>query len=239
MIRNTEDANKYYQLVNTFIDNYVESHKIHPSKLNRYLKNNSKLEKFLKRNGLSDIKNINVVINDVLEDREGMEKDGVLTFESFKFFESDVFKVLNLSQCLWKGIDKSTITHEKMLSNQFDVSLSGISVLDSNKHKFEISDINSDFEVIIFTEEEVSIICENIKDYSFNQVFNKKVDLDGVGDINLDINISDFIDEEKFKKSISQKINNQKTKEIIGWLTGCDETIINLGFIGINPEKVH
>jgi hypothetical protein len=33
MIRNSEDANKYYQLVNQYIDEYTDTHKIRPVNL--------------------------------------------------------------------------------------------------------------------------------------------------------------------------------------------------------------
>ena len=236
MIKSSEDANKYYQLVNQFIDEYVENHKIQPSRLSRYLKNNDKLKRFLERKGLNDIKNINRVIDDILEDREGMEKDGVMTFESFQVFESDFFKILNVRECLWKGIEKANIQHEKMLSNQFGISLSNINISDSDKHEFDVDDINDEFECLVFTESEVSIIAENIKQYAFDQVFNKSIKLEGVG-IGIDINIKDFIDKEKFENHISEKIDTEKVKQIIGWLTDCEEIITEEGFIGINPSN--
>jgi hypothetical protein len=238
MIKNTEDANRYYQLVNQFIDEYVETHKIQPSRLSRYLKNNSKLKRFLERNGLSDVKNIDRVVKDVLDDREYMEKDGVLTFESFNLFESDEFKILNIRECLWKGIEKANITHEKILANHFGVSLSSINISDSNKHLFSVEDINDTLEVFIFTEDEINIICENIKEYSFNQIFNKTLKLEGVG-IDLNVNIKDFIDKNKFESHISEKIDNKKVKQIIGWLTSCEEVVAgDFGFIGIEPSNL-
>ena len=84
------DLLKKYKLINKKIaveHNGVIIPKISYKK--RYLKNNDKLKRFLERKGLNDIKNINRVIDDILEDREGMEKDGVMTFENFQIFESD------------------------------------------------------------------------------------------------------------------------------------------------------
>ena len=49
MITNSEEANKYYQLVNQFIDEYTDTHKIKPSRLGNYLKNNQKLVRFMER----------------------------------------------------------------------------------------------------------------------------------------------------------------------------------------------
>ena len=92
-ITSREDANKYYQVVNKLVDEYMDKWKIRPTNLKRYLKIGSdKFEKFIERNGLKDINGIKQVINDVINDRVHMEKDGVLTFERYKFFEIDEYK---------------------------------------------------------------------------------------------------------------------------------------------------
>ena len=49
-ISNREDANKYYQLINGLVDEYVENHKIRPTKLRSYFKpNGERFQKFLKK----------------------------------------------------------------------------------------------------------------------------------------------------------------------------------------------
>jgi hypothetical protein len=88
MIQNTEDANKYYQLVNQYIDEYVDKWKIKPTNLKNYLLGNkSRLVNFLERKGLKDIGNIDRVVLDIVEDRVAIQNDGVMTFENFKFFK--------------------------------------------------------------------------------------------------------------------------------------------------------
>ena len=190
MIQNTEDANKYYQLVNQYIDEYVGKWKIKPNNLKNYLLGNkSKLVNFLERKGLKDISNINRVVLDIVEDRVAMHNDGVMTFENFKFFESDEFKIIDMKQCLYKGIDKTNIKHEKILADYYDVSLSQIDVVSPDKHIFKIDDLN----IVIYDEDELNIIKENIKDYVLNQTFNKSVKLDlGNSDLDLNVNIKDF-----------------------------------------------
>jgi len=54
-IDNTHDANKYYKLVNDFIDKYIVDWKIKPSRLASYLKNSEKFEKFLDKNNLKEV----------------------------------------------------------------------------------------------------------------------------------------------------------------------------------------
>ena len=248
MIRNSEDANKYYQLINQYIDEYTDTHKIKPSKLGNYLKNNQKLFRFIERKGLKEVKNINQVINDVVNDRIAMEKDLVRTFESFKFFESEEFKIINLRQCLYKGIDKSNIHHEKILADYFDVSLSHVDIIDSDKHIFKIESLMGDFECVIYTQNELEIVKENMKEYCFEQVFNKTIKLEGVS-IELNVNVKDFIDTEKFNNHINEILTIDKVKEIVSVLLSCDKSFHIRGlrtepdekdnFIGINPTHVN
>jgi hypothetical protein len=238
MITNSEEANKYYQIINQFIDEYTEKHKIKPSSLGKYLKNNAKLSKFMERKGLKDIKNVDRVIKDVIDDRISMEKDLVRTFESFKFFESDEYKILNLRQCLYKGIDKSNIQHEKILADYFDVSLSHVDIINSDKHIFKIESLKGDLECVIYTQNELEIIRENMKEYCLDQVFNKKIKLEGIG-IVLEVNVKDFIDKDKFTNHIDSVLSMNEVTEIIRILLSCDdiEEGDNTGdsFIGINP----
>jgi hypothetical protein len=235
MIKNSEDANKYYQLINQYIDEYTDNHKIRPAKLGKYLKNSEKLKNFLERKGLTDIKNIDRIISDVVGDRIAMEKDLVKTFESFKLFESEEFKILNLRQCLYKGIDKSNIHHEKILADYFDVSLSHIDIVDSDKHIFKI-DTKNDINCVIWTSNEIEIIRENIKEYCFDQVFNKKVKLEGIG-VDIDVNIKDFIDEEKFANHINSVITIDKVREIVKKLLTYDKVDFpNDNFIGMDSD---
>ena len=53
-IRNSDDANRYYQLLNELVDEYMEKGKIRPSNLRRYLEPGSeRFKKFLIRNKLN------------------------------------------------------------------------------------------------------------------------------------------------------------------------------------------
>lgn len=211
-IKNKEDANKYYTIVNELIDEYIDKWKIRPVNLRKYLKRDSlKIEKFITRNGLSDITGIRRVINDVIDDRVHMEKDGVLTFESFKLFESDEFKVSSLVQCLYKGIDRTDIKAEKVLADHFDSNLSQIDVVDSEKHLFKISDWeNSEILVIIYSKEEFEIIQNNIKEYLLNDLLKKEVEFSGIK-----LNIESFVDNDKFQKAIDEKLTDEKLTELI------------------------
>ena len=223
MIRNSEDANKYYQIVNQYVDDYIEEfikkHKFKPSRVESYLlENKAKLKNFISRRGLSDVNGIEQVLSDILQDRVSMRKDSVMTFENFKFLDSDDFKILDLKQCLYKGIDNVTINHEKILADYYDVSLSQIDVVSAEKHIFKIDELN----IVIYNEDELNIIKENIKDYVLNQTFSKNIKLDlGSSDLDLNVNVKDFMDTEKFNNKIEEILTKENVKNITSSILGC------------------
>jgi len=181
-INNREDANKYYQQINELIDDYMDKWKVRPSNLKRYLQPGSeRFNKFLHRNNLKEVNGIDQVLSDVINDRVNMETDGVLTFENFKFFESDEFKVSNLKQCLYKGIEKADLNMEKVVADVFDTNLGSIDVVDSGKHIFKVNDWNGkDINVLIYSKEDLELIKNNIIDSLYEELKSKKVLLGGL-----------------------------------------------------------
>jgi 5-methylcytosine-specific restriction endonuclease McrA len=64
-INNREDANNYYKLINGLVDDYIDNHKIRPSKLSSYLKpGGQRFNKFLERNKLKDVKGAEIILKD-------------------------------------------------------------------------------------------------------------------------------------------------------------------------------
>lgn len=229
MIKNSEDANKYYQLVNQYIDEYTDRHKISPSNLDKYFKNNKRMISFIERKGLKDIKNINRVISDVIQDRISIERDSVKKFEMFKLYESDEFKLSNLKQCLYKGIDKSNIEHEKILADYFDASLSQINSKDSGKHIFEVEGENC----IVFSKDEIEIIKENMIEFFSNEILEKKINLS----LDIEINLKDILNKEEFKKTIDNMLSTDNIFNHIKVVLNCKkfEKTDNY-FIGFDPQ---
>ena len=45
------------------------------------------------------------------------------SFETFKYFESEEFKINSMKECLYKAIEKSTLSQEKILADYFDTNL--------------------------------------------------------------------------------------------------------------------
>jgi hypothetical protein len=212
-ISSREDANKYYQVVNKLVDEYIDTWKIKPTNLKKYLKVGSdKFEKFIERNGLKDVNGIKQVISDIIEDRVHMETDGVLTFESFKVFESDEFKITSLIQCLYKGIGKTDIKTEKFLADHFDANLSQIDIIDSDKHMFKINNWeNEDLLVIVYNKDEFDIIRENIKEYLLYELLQKQVDLI----VGVSVKLEGLIDKEKFETEIESKLTDKVITDLI------------------------
>jgi hypothetical protein len=218
-INNREDANSYYNLINNLVDDYIEKWKIRPSSLGRYLSTNSdRFNKFLMRNGLSEIKGIDRILSDVIEDRVSMEKDGVITFENFKYFESDEFKISSMKQCLYKGIEKADIKMEKIIADCFDTNLGSIDIIDADKHLFKLDDWEGeDLRVIVYSAEDLKLIKNNIIEHLYDKFSKEKMSI--VDDIS--INLGDMIKSDVFSNTIDDKLNDDKLVDIInGLLSG-------------------
>jgi len=219
-INSREDANKYYQLINGLVDDYIDNHKIRPSKLKTYLKpGGQRFNKFLERNKLKDIKGSEIILKDIIEDREYMESDGVITFESFNLLESVEYKISTLKQCLYKGIDNADIKMEKALADCFDVNLGSIDVVDSEKHKFKLEDWeNDDWNIVIYSEEECQVIKENLIQHLFEKFSEEKIELiEG-----LKIDLSNLINQELFTEKLEDIIDEKKFLKIISDCLGED-----------------
>lgn len=215
-INNREDANKYYQQVNELIDDYMDKWKVRPSSLKRFLPNGSeRFNKFLHRNNLKDVNGIEQVLSDVINDRVNMVKDGVLTFENFKVFESDEFKVSNLRQCLYKGIEKADLNMEKVLADVFDTNLGSIDVVDSGKHIFKVNDWNGkDINVLIYSKEDLELIKSNLVDCLYDELTSKKVLLGGL----IDVSLGDFVSQDGFTTMMNDQLSGDGLNDIISHL---------------------
>lgn len=219
-INNREDANRYYDLVNKLVDNYTDKWKIKPSSLKNYLKPGSeRFKNFIKRNKLENVNGISQILNDVIDDRYHMESDGVITFENFKFFESEEFKIQSMKQSLYKGIEKADIKMEKILADHFDTNLGEIDVVDADKHTFKLNDWEGDDRnVIIYSKEELDIITSNITDYLCDTLSKTKVKLTD----KIEIDLSDLVKKDKFSEEIGKKFTEEFLIETITDCLGDD-----------------
>jgi hypothetical protein len=211
-INTREDANRYYQTINDLVDDYIDKWKIRPSSLKRYLQPGSeRFNKFLERNKLKDVKGAEVILKDIIEDRNHMEKDGVITFENFKFFESEEFKTNSMKEYLYKGIEKADLKMEKIIADVFDTNLGSIDIVDADKHIFNVNDWGGkDINVIIYSKEDLKLIKNNMIDFLFEDLKSKKILLGGI----VEISMKDLTtDVGHIRSSIG---NGLKLKEVIG-----------------------
>lgn len=214
-INNREDLNKYYDIINELVDEYIDKWKIRPSRLKKYLKPGTKrFQNFLNRNNLSEVNGSDRILRDIIEDRTSMEKDGILTFESYKLFESDNFDIKSLEECLYKGVEKADLKMEKILADYFDTNLSGISIDNSEKHLFKVDTWSSEKKVIIYSKEEIDLIKENIFEHLYKELSNMNVDLvDGIS-----IGLNDLIGEDKFEDKLESIFTKDFTIKMISKL---------------------
>lgn len=204
-ITNSEEANKYYKLVNELIDQYIQKWKIKPTSLKSYLKpGTSKFESFVVKNGLSDVEGIKRIILDVIDDRSHMELDGILTFESFK-------DQINESVI---EVKKAGINHEKILADLYNTSLGHIEPVDLEKHIYEVSDFGDKFKCIIFSDEEVKEIEAKLAEDSYNHFCKKSLVVDNLTPY-IYLSAESVVSKEKFKESYTKALSDSKLINII------------------------
>lgn len=219
-INNSEDVNKYYHLINSLVDDYIGKWKVRPSNLSAYLKpGGQRFNKFLERNKLKGVSGAERVLRDVIEDRNHMEKDCVITFENFTLFESAQWKISNLRECIYKGMEKADLKMEKILADYFDINLGAVDILDSEKHKFRIEDWkNDDWRVVIYSQEDVDVIQTNLVEYLFEEISKKEIELSE----GLSVTLDNLIDKEKFDEKFGKLITEDKLNKIICQCLGED-----------------
>lgn len=214
-INNRDELNNYYNIINELVDEYIDKWKIRPSRLKKYLKPGTKrFQNFLTRNNLSEVNGSDRILTDVINDRAFMEKDGILTFESYKVYESDDFKIKSLNQCLYKGIEKADLKMEKILADYFDTNLSGVSVENSEKHIFKIDTWSDEKKIIIYSKDEIELIKENIFEHFYKELSNKNIDLVD----NISIGLDDLIGEDKFQDKLESIFTKDFTLKMISGL---------------------
>lgn len=200
-ISNSEEANHYYKLINDSIDEYINTWKIKPSNLSKYLKT-SKFEKFLDKRGLSDVEGINRILTDVIEDRSHMESDGIMKFESFlKESKENIFSNLSPS-----------FKHEKALADFYNTSLGHIKLINGDEHTYLINDFGKHIYAIVCSEYEFGLIGIKFENESFDKICKKYINDD---DLIFDVNIKDIIDENKYRDLYKSKVSESDIIEQI------------------------
>lgn len=202
-----DNINDYYDKINELIDKYFEW-SVKPSALKKYFKSGSiAIKKFIDRNNLSNVNNIDKVIRDVVDDRYSMEKDGVLTFESFELeninelLDSDS-EGTGLNYILYNNVEPSTLKDEKIIADYYRTGLGHIEEVNKELHEYTVGTLKADYNVIIFSSEDIGKITENLTQY-LEQYLSKKTIY--VAPLNLTVKLSTVIDKESIEAMVDSK----------------------------------
>jgi hypothetical protein len=214
MIKNSDDANKYYSLVESHVSDYLTKYSqkfdIEPLKIAQHLlRNKNLLLEFISKRGLSEVSGINRVVQDVLEDIVAYHKDSVMTFESFSFSEKSN-SISSFKECLFLGISEPTIDHEKLLADLFDCSLSHIDCVNSQKRIFRVDSVELE-SCVVYTDSELKIIYENMLEYLVNVFLDKDLSVEGIflG------NLSDIVSTDTVKRKLQVVFSLEDCREKI------------------------
>lgn len=204
-ITNTAEASEYYGIINKFIDEYIDTWKVKPSEISQYFKRNK--SSFLEKSGLSDVEGIEKVFNDVLDHRKNMQKDKVMTFESYVKLNEGVI-----------DIEDANIDHEKVLSDFYKTSIGHVELINDKIHLYKINDFGKKVYSVIFSDSELSKIYKNIEDKILEESKNRVLsisEIDGVEVDTIKLWLSDIISEEKFRESFKKKVGKDQILLII------------------------
>lgn len=216
-IKSREDANNYYRLVNKMVDDFQSNlerlgGKIKQYELKEILKTDgANFKKLISRSELKDIPGIARILSDVIEDRFYMESDGVMTFEGFRFLESEEFKISSMSQCLRRGIGRADISMEKKLADHFNANLGEIDIVDADRHIFKINSWHGELQAIVFSADELEIIKSNIIAHLYDELSIKKVELTS----SISVELSDLINKDGFKYKMTKMLTEDFTVRLI------------------------
>jgi hypothetical protein len=205
-IQNKQEANKYYDIVNKAIDEYIEENNIRPSRLRKYM-SAPKKESLLKRKGLSDVEGIDRVLDDVLDDRFAMESDKVIKFESFRINES------------------KESGHERAAAEFFRASLDQVVKSADGGHNYEVEDIGEHKGISVYSSEDVKefrtkLITTLKKLANEEEIDIHRADL-GLASkrhirTKIKVSLGQVLNQEKLNQVLEESLSEKKTIEILG-----------------------
>ena len=196
-ISNREEANNFYQEINNFIDIYLDEHKINPESLQKYFKNVSNKNSFLKHCGFEDVKGIKVILDDVVEDRVHMKKDGVMKFEHFNENIKDI-------------VEDKSIKYEKILADRYGCSISHVLLKNKSLNKFLINDFGTKKWVIIYSEADIQKFKHISIEKLLKDISNKTISLKDfhIG-LSNEIILNDILDDHKLANLLDNILVNK------------------------------
>ena len=214
-ITNRQEADEFYRLVNSHIDEYIEKWHISPLRLKKYLSNEGKLNNFLSRTGLKDVDRIKTIINDVLEDREAILKDNIVKFENFEINESI-------------KSNQSSIELEKVLADHFRTSLSNVELTDEKLHLYQVQDFDTKENISIYSTSDFENFKSQIIDIIIDTAMQENLEMHKLDlglesgklvKANINIPMSKFVDEQRLRDMLDNYLSEEKLLMIMtNWL---------------------
>jgi len=205
-IKTKQEANLYYGQVNKAVDTYIGDWGIRPSKLSRYM-TASRKESFLRGCGLDDVEGIDRVLDDVLEDREAMESDRVMSFESFRMNES------------------TESGHERAAAEFFRTSLDQVVRAADGGNNYEVEDMGESKGISVHSTQDVDnfrgkLIKTLIKLANEEEIDIHRADL-GLPSkrqvkTKIKVCLGHVLDQSRLKEVLEESLTERKTLEILG-----------------------
>ena len=219
-ISNSEELNKYYDIVNNKLKKFSEMNIPH-NKVVSYLNPGSEnFKRFISEDdNLKDVDGIEVVVKDVIHDIYHAFKDGLLRpmqKGAVKKFENLLMEnILNISNVT----RKEEFEHEKALADIFKVSMSYIDILNPHIHLYNVNDQGIDKKVLIFSTNEIVEIKKNIVKELVGFIRKRTTELLSDKKIELGELIED---NDNINSIVSGKISNEDVIEHIARHTGLE-----------------
>lgn len=190
---NIDNIDEYYEIVNTKIDEYFK-HNIDPKSLKRYLKRGSSgMSRFIAKSKLDDVKNIEKVIEDVVDDRIAESELEITTFENFT--PNDFYIKFDTDE-----------TVHKVIADLYKVSLGH---LVTDKNHIKLTRIKSEKEIFVFNSSQLDDLYNQICNKMYTQI---KKDILTFELLDIDIVLKDKIEESYF---ISKTFDDIRDNHII------------------------
>jgi hypothetical protein len=204
-ITNSDEANRYYKIVNDLIDQYITKWKIKPSNLGKYLNPKSeKFKSFLSKNKLDNISGMDRIIRDVIEDRIHMEKDGILTYEKFSTLVLE--SIYNIGD--------PSINHEKIIADYFHIGLDHINLDSNSSHKYTINSFGDIYKCIVYSKSDINKIYKNMENESYKYFCDSDIIIDNY-DVDINLKGKDVVSEDAFRKAYKSKMYNTNILKVV------------------------
>jgi hypothetical protein len=201
----SDNIEHYYNVINDKIDDYFKFH-VSPISLLTYFSNNENLESFKIKNKLENIQNIDVVIKDVLNDRNNILKESIQPFELFKN-TTDI-------DYIFTGIEKGNSKIEAILADFFELPLSKVNLKTAEKN---IYTVNSN-EYYCFDSDAILKIKNNIIVFIINELKKQRI---SIAFLKMEFDISEFVDVESLTKTLNDIVNNNHITQFLSLTNIC------------------